>query len=236
MFRFPARTASDRNESSRQLGDAYYYRALAETSDDAKIRDYEQSLKCSPLDLATLRNLSDLLKKKDPARALALLETNVRVDPDSATVRSRIASLQLQMNRSQDALASVNEAISIEPEDLSLYDQRKDVETALHRSSRSIELHLAAGYRAAADALRREGKDSAAMNAYMKSLETVFQLQPADQDFTLESEMTVRTLSDFLETRYSREEARRFWRTLASSGSTKQLQSRAQTEIQRLTP
>jgi hypothetical protein len=55
-----------------------------------------------------------------------------------------------------------------------------------------------------------------------------------DEDLAFELEATVRALSASISTRYSSQDAQRFWRSLATSGITVNMRERVQREIVRL--
>jgi energy-coupling factor transporter ATP-binding protein EcfA2 len=218
---------------------AYFLLAGTDKDDKARRAHYESALQFDPFDRDTLLKFSELLapKDKDPARALTLLGTYLRLEPASVDARKRLVGVQRDLGRAAEALASVEIALSIAPQDLALYELRRDVEKDLGSSRKAVELHLAAGYRAAGNALRRSNKGGEALWAYLKGLETAYGVTRGsadDDDTRLESEVCVQTLTDFLASQYSRSYARTFWQNIASSNASSALRRRAAKQSGRL--
>jgi conflict system STAND superfamily ATPase/tetratricopeptide repeat protein len=220
-------------------GKAYYYLAVTDEDDAARMKDYEAALKNNPMDGSSLSSFSSFLADKQPERAMSLLQTYVRLWPYYSSVRRRLADLQLKNGRQKEALETINVGISIDPQNLSLYDARKQIELKMDGATeQSAALHLATGYRAAGDALLRQGLGSQALSAYLKSIETAYALQPAGvtaEDIRTEQEVSVRALTNLMTSRYSSGYARKFWQNLASTnGVAAALQNRATQEVSRL--
>ncbi|MFI4986644.1 MAG: hypothetical protein ACHQF3_04325 [Alphaproteobacteria bacterium] len=221
------------------------HRLLARTAfDDRSRRDaYEKALMHDAANVDALQDYADLLSKtksepqrtQDVKRALALLETRLHMTVAWSADYEQIARLQLQLGEMREALASVNSAIALDPGRADLYLLRRSAEEGLGRSERSVALHLAAGYRAAGDALARNGRYGAALALYLRGIRTAAaRPNPDDDEGRFEIEAAIRTVSDFLMTRYSEDYARQFWRSIASSAFMASRRGRFEAEAHRL--
>ncbi len=78
---------------------------------------YEQLVRAHPDDAFSLNNLSWLVQKDDPARALKLAEQAVRVEPRSPDFLDTLGCMQLQRSDPKNALLSLQEAHRLKAED-----------------------------------------------------------------------------------------------------------------------
>jgi tetratricopeptide (TPR) repeat protein len=212
---------------NKNVSDAYYYLAKSDTDPHAKLDHFEAAFRYAPGDAKILLDFSDFLRKDHPERALSLLERCVRFRANWSSVWRRIGEIQYTLHQTQQALTSLNTAIALDPTAQDLYETRKKIEDQLDANTTIPALHLAAGYRDAGDAERHIGHSADALAAYLKGLHAVCSIEPVDADVRFERERSVRNLSDFLATAYSKQYAIQFWRTVAEGKTMGRCQNSA---------
>jgi tetratricopeptide (TPR) repeat protein len=218
------------------VAEAYYYLARTDIDAASKTADYEAALKYAPADPNILLEFSDFLARTNPGRALLLIQKCVSIWPGSSSIHWRLAKLQNTLHQNEAALHSIKTAISLAPRWRSQYELRSEIEKDLGRDASTVGIHLAGGYRAAGDAERHLGHDGEALAAYLKGFMTASALPPDDnnKELRFEQELSVRNISDFLESKYSREYMLQFWQNIVIGQATKNLTSRAAEEVQQL--
>lgn len=221
---------------NRTVADAYYYLALSDNDPAFKLRHFEAALKYAQGDADTLSDFAEFLSKDHPDRALVLLEKCRRFRPHWWSVWRRLAELQLALHRNQEALQSLNKAITLSPTTRTLYQRREIIERELGVDATLSKMHLAKGYRSAGDAERQIGHFSHTLAVYLEGLNTICSIKPteANEDVRFDIEQSVRNLSGFLEAQYSKEYAVQFWQTVAANNTMGSYKNRAAQEVQRL--
>ena len=134
------------------LGQVLYLEGRYDEARDA----YEAALRLDPKHAPSYRNLGDLYRRlgdEDRARrryerALELQSELVGLNPDSALDHARLAVYQAKAGRSPEALASIERAVGLAPENVEVL-YRKAVVFALSgrpEARQVVELVLARGY------------------------------------------------------------------------------------------
>jgi len=211
------------------------YTLLAELSDGASKRDYyEKALEINPSGTLAMAALANVVEANDPKRALDLRLRRSRLNTWVDTYNyERIVRLQLRLGQPREAMENLKIVLTATPRDEELYLLRRDIERALGQSEAVVTLHLAAGYRAVAEANVRIQDDSKVLLNYMRALQMAA-AAPSGEDARFEIEAAVRGLTDFLVTRHSVAHAQTFWTGIASSSAAKGYQDRAREEARRL--
>lgn len=219
---------------NRAVPYAHYYLAKSDWDSQKKLDHFEKALQYAPSDALVLLNFADFLRKDHPDRALSLLERCARLRPNSWSTWGQLSEVQFALHHNQQALESLNKAIALNPTDQELYESRETIEKQLGADASAIALHLAAGYRDAGDAERHIGHSAHALAVYLRGLRTVCSIPSDNADINFELERSVRNLSDFLSTTYSKQYAMQFWQILAADRTMGRRQNRAVQEAQRL--
>jgi tetratricopeptide (TPR) repeat protein len=212
------------------------YRLLAKTDVDDLVRKehYEKALEVDPANATALWELATLLPDTDPQRALELQERRLKFVNLKSEGYEAIAKLQLKLGRPEVALPSVAAAISITPFRTRLFELRRDIEVALNRDKNRISAQLAAGYRRAGDYSATNGDQAEALSTYLRGLDILGGITTDDEAARFELEATIRNLSEFISSHYSKQDTRQFWESLAKAGITKNYRAQVQQEIRRL--
>jgi energy-coupling factor transporter ATP-binding protein EcfA2 len=166
---------------------AYFYLALShygmldrdhasETSMETIVRDLRRALELEPAYTDALQLLDDLAPDSKSNKDVAYLERNqdvlaayYRSSPYNKKAFVHQARLANKQKHYAEALQSIDAAIAIEPEDLSLYDIRAEAERGLGIDESQVQRDLAEVHRQAGDFLKRRGDVSGADDAYQKS-------------------------------------------------------------------
>jgi hypothetical protein len=141
--------------------------------DDAQRKNYfEKTLELGPANAYAMSELSNLVAKTDPQRAIKLLERSVKFYP-TADKYYRLAQLQNDSGNHQQAFQSIKLAISLQSNSIEFYKERERAETdpALGISEVERKRHLAAGYAEIGDAFLKQLKIAEAVRAYQSGLE-----------------------------------------------------------------
>ncbi len=195
---------------------------------------YEKALQVSPSATQAMAPLANLVEADDPKLALELRLRRSRIITwDDWHNYERIARLQLRLGQPREAMETLRIVLAATPQQEQLYLLRRDIDRALGRSEAAADLHLAAGYRAAAEAHARMQSDSKAVLNYMRALQVAAGASPGP-DAGFEVEAAVRGLSEFLLTRHSISHVQTFWTGIASAAFVTTYQDRAREEVERL--
>ncbi len=198
-----------------KVADAYRVLAASAFDDATRKANDERTLALDPYNSAALQNLADLIQTDDPVQALALLRKRQRVSTFWSSQYLQLSRLQLRLKDYPEALHSIDNAIARAPWQTSLYEMRREIETAAGVDQNQIILHLVQGLRARAGYEARTGRDDLALQSYLWGFLQLSSLQNADGDASFELQTIVRELSTFLSSGYLAEGAEEFWRTLA---------------------
>lgn len=220
---------------------AEYYLAIYATDDAVKRRHFEAALADSPMDTTILQDYSRFLSRQsDEASqqlALRLMERRVRLSPFSTTAHFDLAGLQHQLHHDGQSLESIQNLLAISPESSFYYEQRRTIEASMEDRKQAADLHLAAGYLTAGNALQFLDRQDEALAQYIQALNAAAALPHQDnEDVRFQMELAARTVSEFLVAHSSAQEAARFWQNTAASTSNPTLVQWAKREEERLKP
>jgi hypothetical protein len=204
----------------------------AETS-EAELR---KALEEEPTNGTAMYYLSKLLEERKPEESWGLLEQNIKVWPHDANLYQRKARLELSLKQFDKSLNSIQTAISLQGDELSLYDDRKEIEDALGKDGAESVRNQADGYNEAASAALKVGKAGQALNIYVKSLRILaaHAAESGDQSLRYDMVTTMHKLARLIELQSSKEKAIEFLH--AEFSETPALKDILQIEIERFSP
>jgi hypothetical protein len=195
-------------KKDRRAAVAYYYRALAQyllgpdslSSKKTVLGDLDKALRIEPAYEDALGLLDALVSPTESQGDAAYLERYRgplerywRMSPywpETFTHKAKLANKEM---RYAEALQSIEVAIGMKPEDLSLYDIRADAERGLGINESQVKRNLADGYRQAGDVLKRRGDVSEADDAYRKGWEVLAKLAKNHQNEEIRCDSNVTT-------------------------------------------
>lgn len=223
-----------------RIAEAHWRLGRSTTGAKARQAHYEEAFRLDPNYEPALRDLSRTISAnlpKDPTqrrgaqeRALGLLlhwlDLEAYADSDDY---EEIARLQLQLEKTDDAMATTRLAIAMEPARPALYELREAIERAQNVPDDKRTIHLAEGYRHAADAATGQGEDATRLSLYLRALKTIAAAK-ADDDATFELEASVRSLSEFLADAYPASFVKQFWQSLTGATLADEIRARIQQE------
>ncbi|MGA9245988.1 MAG: hypothetical protein WBW03_28900 [Silvibacterium sp.] len=220
---------------------AEYFLALHETNNEIKVRELRAALADDPLDASIIvANINYLYSKGDDvslAEALELARRRLRVQPFAQSAHRDVATLELKLHHNNKALEAINTLLAISPEVAVYYEDRRTIEAAMEERKAIADLHLAAGYLTAAHALVFLDKQDEALAQYVQALNAAASLpDQSNDDVRFLVEVTARGITDFLSTRFSPEEALRFWQAAAASTKNPTIARWANKELEGLKP
>jgi tetratricopeptide (TPR) repeat protein len=155
---------------------------LLTTMDDTQRRSYlEKALELGPANPYELSELSRLIEKDDPKRAIQLLERSVKFDPSAGSYH-RLAKLLRESGRSREALESIKRAIALDSEELDYYEERERVEASLGISEVDRKRRLAASRMEIGDSQLRRKNIAEAYASYNASLKILNDLAAKDKN------------------------------------------------------
>jgi serine/threonine protein kinase/tetratricopeptide (TPR) repeat protein len=139
--------------SFANLGTDYFYLGRYDDAIDA----YKSAIKLDPRDDVLYRNLGDvylrvartLEAEEQFRRASELLIERLKVNPDDAGLLALLANCQAKLGREQEALSSIERAVSTEPHNIELMYQKAVISALVGRADDAIAqlgLAIANGY------------------------------------------------------------------------------------------
>ncbi len=141
------------SSSYTNLGTCYFYLGRF----DEAIEAYKAAIELDPRGDILYRNLGDAyarIERREEAeaqyeRASELLKEELTINSDNAETLGRLAIYQAKLRREQDALASIERAIALEPHNTTLMYQQAVVHALIGRADQAMEylrLALSKGY------------------------------------------------------------------------------------------
>jgi hypothetical protein len=198
-----------------KIADAYRVLAASAFDDDTRKVNDEQALRLRPYNSDALQDLADLVQNDDPERALALLQKRQRVSIFWSNGYLQLSRLHWRLKKYPEALLSIESAIARAPWQSSLYETRRQIESAAGVARGPIALHFVQGLRARADYEVRVGNDGLALETYLQAFVQLSKLENPEGDVGAELRTIIRDLSIFLTAGYKNDSAQEFWRALA---------------------
>jgi tetratricopeptide (TPR) repeat protein/energy-coupling factor transporter ATP-binding protein EcfA2 len=216
--------------------EAYLYLGNAETDEDARIRDYTKAEDLNPTSWAAKYYLASALEARDPKRALAVYKAANRGSLGSSEVYRGIARLQNQAGDYKDALAAIDAAIAMDPDDDTSYAIRDKAEEGLGVSAVARAVDRAAATRARGEYLARMGQTDRALQVELQALRQLATATAGNATDSARAEETVSayTISQWLQRMGSRQDAKQFWATIQTSAYFQPISDIAQHEETRL--
>ncbi|MBT9333228.1 tetratricopeptide repeat protein [Paracidobacterium acidisoli] len=218
---------------------AEYFLAINETDDAAKERHFQAALADNPSDVTVLQSyVGYLYSKGDDAslqKALKLARDRVKLYPFAPGAQSDVATIEHHLHHEEEALDTINRLLSIAPEEGAYYEDRQAIEAAMPDRKQMADIHLIAGYLTAGNALALLDRQDEALAQYLQALHAAADLpDQKNKDVQFQTELTARTITDFLTERASVDEAARFWRNTAASTKNPVMVQWANRELERL--
>jgi hypothetical protein len=218
------------------LSDAYRLRADSDFDDSMRRQDYQHAIDEDPMNEIALENYAEFLQPSDPAKSEELLKQRLRIVDAEYSDYEKLARVQLKLGKKDDALISVNTAITMRSDLISLYILRSDIQTMNSVPEMKRRLDLISGYCDAAKEMARVGTDASAISTYMRALSSALTLKgdtPHDEDVHFVQELAIRGLSELLASRYGAPYVTRFWTDIVGSISDPNARDRITAEARR---
>jgi len=244
------------------VGVAYYYLAQIAPDHAKKEEYYRKAVETEPTDSFYLYKFIDFLVPDETTdvseetlkEALALALRYSQTVSSPANAFRRLALIQHRLKLDRQALQSIEQAIDMDPTQISFYTLRFDIEASLGVPKNVREQHRAGGYRHAGD-FARSGPAGNALALYLRGLRILVDALPQtasgasekpscdanlecnpaiDANFKFEIEGAVRNISEFLRRNYSADYAQSFWTSAASTPPMAPIKDRLAAESSRL--
>jgi hypothetical protein len=161
------------------------------TMNDAQRRNYlEKALELGPANAYALSELSALLAKTDPHKAIDLLKRSLKLDP-TADNYYRLAKLLDDSGRNREALQSIGMAISLQSDNPDYYKERERAEAGIGVSEIERKRHLATGQAEIGDTRLRQSKIADAYTSYKASLQVLTDLAMKGKNKDVSADVSV---------------------------------------------
>ena len=141
-----------------------------------KQRYLEKSIENGPADAGALAELSSMVQKSDPAKAIDLLKRSLALSPSSDNYY-HLAVLENQAGTYRDAVKAIELALALQREGQSYYDDRESFYKERERAEAGAGVreaerkqHLAEGYMELGDKRLREAKSAADASEKQKQI------------------------------------------------------------------